>query len=224
MKKLYYLIPIILTILNVLPFSIYKDAVIQNNNGSLSPSHWKIASESISASLNLSGLNLTSNSTPSQNSKPPLFLVSTKANFKGFPFGAYFNNNLSSNNSGTTSNITISAYSILWIISDGLIILIALLLSFLLNRSKKSEDITYQNPQTPYDSTVNSVQVTPPQTSIIAEPYLNQNLAVDNNTSETIQHSMEVQQSLNSSELIQPQIILPDQDANEAPQTSNDAL
>lgn len=133
MKKLLYLIPLILIVLNLLSFSLYKDTVRLNKLNSLTPSHWLIASENLSASVNLGNVTPVSNSQAAQEANAASY-VSIGSTFKGFPFGAYFSKNNSSNSPGVSSSFDISAYSILWIFVDGLLVLITLLIAFFINR------------------------------------------------------------------------------------------
>lgn len=180
MKKLLYLIPVILLGLNFLPVSLYKDVVKANGLYSLTPSHWRYKTESYSGSINIT-VNPLSSSTPSnvaqlQKAAAAAEFVSSGASFKGFPFGAYFSKSSTSSNSTSSGYYNISAYSILWLSVDGLLILITLLLAVYLNRKKPlsfvenplSQDLSPAYSPTPNNAQPDAAPIVPSQSVPLA--------------------------------------------------------
>ncbi|MEO6760774.1 MAG: hypothetical protein ABI220_00140 [Candidatus Saccharimonadales bacterium] len=138
MKKLFYLIPFALLILNFLPVSVYKDTVKLVTLSSATPSHWRIAKFDLSAGS--TSLVPTDAVSPAQAEKiaNASMYISNGATFRGFPFGAYF----SKSSAQGTSSASASAYSILWILSDILLIAIAVLTVFYFDRRKQSGGVS----------------------------------------------------------------------------------
>ena len=114
MKKLLYLIPVLLIVLCATPFALYKDTVKpQGTLYTFSPSYWKVSIHINSSNDSLTPVN-------SANSAPTAF--TEKASFKGFPFGAYF----------SSSNFT--GWSWLWSLIDLIIIAATLVFAIRINR------------------------------------------------------------------------------------------
>lgn len=151
MKKLLYLLPLILLGLNILPVSLYKDTVKQTGVTALSPSSWHMANESVSFSINLGSITSLSAASAAQQAKDAQY-VSIGSTFRGFPYGAYF--------SKSTSDFSLSAYSILWAVVDGSLVIVAFLIAMILNRKpKNAHQLTDKiSPETP---PVNNYSVQP---------------------------------------------------------------
>ena len=133
MKKALYLIPVILLALCLAHVSLHNDAVYYKPGGtlnSLQPGHWKMRDYNLDASASVSQA-AAANSPSTQNEA-----YSQGAKFYGFPFGFYFSNDLKS----SVSSLTVSAYSWLWGLVDGLLIVITLLLAWIINRRPKAPD------------------------------------------------------------------------------------
>lgn len=136
MKKLLYLIPLLLIVLSFASISVHNDTVSYKPGGdlqSLTPSHWKMKDYNLNASIDLSQ---TSNNT---SASPKAY--SDGAKFYGFPFGAYFSND----QHYSSSSLSVSAYSWLWSTVDVLLIVATLLLAILLNR-RNNQEPSFQPP------------------------------------------------------------------------------
>ena len=165
MKKLLYLIPLALVLLNATPYALYKDNVglagqppVPNR---LAPANWTLLSFNINAtlsaplSISATAASLqTTNLNPS--TSPPL---SIKAKYKGFPFGAYFSNNISSTTKLSSASSQVSAWSWLWTTVDVLIVLLAYLIAAKLNRPRLPQAAESR-------STIDRSAYTPPAQSI----------------------------------------------------------
>lgn len=134
MKKLLYLIPLLLVILCATPFALYKDTVTHGTSlDSASPRHWKI----LSVDMSYSG-SLDRGSSILQELQPaPPAPYSQAATFKGFPIGAYFNRSSTSNGPVSSSSFSVSAVSWLWSTLDILLILATLYYAISVNRKTK---------------------------------------------------------------------------------------
>jgi hypothetical protein len=138
MKRLLFLLPLILLALNVTHVSLYKPSVNYSPNGQLyhlTPASWRQKSIKIAAPQNpyMQSGPLMGNGGMAPSSEP----LSHNAKFNGFPLGFYFSNHLSNDNSFVGQSVTITAYSWLWAIIDGLIVVAALALALVYNRSRK---------------------------------------------------------------------------------------
>lgn len=157
MKKLLYLVPLILIVLSALPVSLYKDKVnfllYENPNAKvdnledalkkLSPSHWKMQDYKVNASINpgLDSLPLESSEIDalldqqaSEAPKPePLYKDAT---FRGFPFGAYFSKSSSTGTVNNQASYSASGYSWLWAAADVSLVIASVAIAFAVNRKK----------------------------------------------------------------------------------------
>ncbi len=159
MKKLLYLIPLVFIALSAAGISLHKDTVSYKAGAdlqSLTPSHWKLQDYSLNVSVDLSK---TAN-TDSQQFKA----YSDGAKFYGFPFGAYFTNKQNSSVSG----LDVSAYSWLWGLVDGLIIIIALLLAWIINRMRPSAESLINSLSQPQPMPT-SMPIQPPPQQIVPQ-------------------------------------------------------
>lgn len=158
MKKLLYLVPIVLILLSVTPIALYKDKVdfllAKNPNAKiddlasaltkLSPSHWKMLNFNTSASGSLGsisfptdspdGVTMSGNQSPATPKPEPLYEGAT---FRGFPIAAYFSKDSDTNSGGFTGSTQASGYSWLWATVDGLLVLVSLAVAFKVNRQQK---------------------------------------------------------------------------------------
>lgn len=192
MKKILYLIPLLLLCMSALPVSLYKDkvdlAVAKNPDISsfedlselftkLDPGHWKFIEYQASASGSFSGSidfseelpEGTEENQPSvQPEQKPLHEV---AKFRGFPFAAYFSTSSTANTQTSLSSFTASGYSWLWILIDLILIIGSLVVAIILNRKKKTPVIpnsqtftqtNYVNQQEPA-TTIKPTSPEPPQ-------------------------------------------------------------
>ena len=110
MRRLLYLVPVVLLALCALAMPVYKDRVGYSASGvglSLSPSHWKLLSYSVSAQGVLSAAHSSGKS-----AKPDT--VSHGAKIWGFPAGAFLINHTNSSDSYYASSSAVSAFSWLW--------------------------------------------------------------------------------------------------------------
>ena len=216
MKKLLYLIPLLLIVLNVLPFSLYKDTIKLNTIDSLTPSHWQIASENMSFSGSLGSITPGSNAQAAQSVNLATY-VSIGATFRGFPFGAYFSRSVGSNSHGGSSNFDISGYSVLWIFVDGLLVLITILATFLINKKQRvsptanlsppSNPSNGIQPQPIYQPNVNASIIKPSQPTMPVSP-----------TNPVIaQQPLQITQP----DVPQPQVITPTQPQQPIPQVGD---
>jgi hypothetical protein len=127
MKKLLYLIPVLLIALCLTPFALYKDTVKPGSSlDTASPSYWKV-----SVQISMSG-SLTELS--SSTSTPATITYTQNATFRGFPFGAYFNHSSSSTTTNSSSSSAVSGWSWLWGLVDLSIIASTFYLAVRINR------------------------------------------------------------------------------------------
>lgn len=132
MKKLLYLVPLVLLVLNFLPMSLYKDTVNYGSSlDTLSPSHWKPRNLEVSFSASVGEAVASGNTGGSAGA------LSDGATFRGFPAGAYFSRSSDTNTPGVRSSLNVSAWSWLWAGVDGLLLLVSLVVAFLVNRRSK---------------------------------------------------------------------------------------
>lgn len=130
MKKLLYLIPVILIILCATPFALYKDTVTMGSSlDTASPRYWNV-----SVHVSFSG---TLNDSDTAQSAPKPSAYSDGATFKGFPIGAYFSRSSSSNSSSSSSSFSVSGWSWLWGLFDILLIAGSLYLAIRVNKRRK---------------------------------------------------------------------------------------
>jgi hypothetical protein len=157
MKKLFYIIPVILAILCALHFNVHNDTINHNPQGdlaSLKPSHWKTREYNIDASVSLAQPSSAGSS--SQTNTP----LSQRGKFYGFPFGFYVVNQQSTAN----SSVNFSAYSWLWATVDGLLIILTIVLAFFINRREtESESTTQLNNITTYSGSDHNYAPPAPQ-------------------------------------------------------------
>lgn len=170
MKKLLYIVPLLLLGLCVSSLSLYKDnvdyAIVKNPNAEftdiagaftqLSPSHWKMIDYQVSGSANLGDSEVFVGSDEEfqkhqAKQQPKVEPVSQGAKFYGFPVAAYFSKNSSTQTANSSSSVTASAYSYLWVAIDLLLIIGSLVVAVLLNRKKKIPTTSAQ-PFTPQAS------------------------------------------------------------------------
>jgi hypothetical protein len=144
MKKLLYLIPLILIGLSTLPLSLYKDKVdfaILKNPASFSgdfssvlttldPQHWKMINFSTSST---GSLEPAAENDTSQSEAEHIYEV---AEFHGFPFAAYFSANETSKTSTFTTHTEASGWSWLWATIDAVLIMGTLVFAIMFNRKK----------------------------------------------------------------------------------------
>ena len=138
MRKLLYLIPLVLLALNVTSLALYKDTVRYAPNGPLNvlvPSHWKIRDLNISASADLSQATVTTGNTVI----PPTPPLSQGAKFYGFPAGFYLKNGGTVNTTYSSSTSSVTAWSWLWAVADGLFIVATLGIAIVFNRRRASK-------------------------------------------------------------------------------------
>jgi hypothetical protein len=166
---LLYLIPLLLLILCDTNWALYRDTVNYSTTPpllSLTPSDWQLSNFSVSSSVSLQGLNFGSVGTP-PTTTPPL---NKGASFKGFPFAFYLSSGGSTHNANVNSTASISAWSWLWATADGLLILIALIAAFFVNRHLQHSYQSVLNPampagfgQQPLPATPSSLPTNPAQ-------------------------------------------------------------
>lgn len=131
MKKLLFLIPLLLIVFCASPFALYKDTVSHGTSlDSASPSHWKILSIHLSSSGTLGSENLVA----ADGNIPKPAPYSQGASFKGFPIGAYFSRSATTNTYNSSSLFSVSAISWLWSTIDLLIILATLYYAIRVNK------------------------------------------------------------------------------------------
>jgi hypothetical protein len=143
MKKLLFLIPVILLILNATPLALYKNSVNYSPNGmaySLSPSYWKQLKIIQSSHSPYKDMVFGS----SAGTMPSAVALSKGAHFYGFPVGFYFKKSGVLNQSLPGVPYTIEAFSSRWAIVDGSIIFVTLLIALFFNlrhgKSKLTEN------------------------------------------------------------------------------------
>ncbi len=215
MKKLLYLVPFILIGLSVLPISLYKDKVdfllsknpnakIEDLSGALtklSPSHWKMIDYQVSASADLGSASFsfdssdaeatTEQQTPEVPKPEPLY---QGAKFHGFPFGAYFSKSSSTNTANSKSSYSASGYSWLWVAVDLLLIVASLVISFKVNRKKKTEPIAA--PTQPLAQPTSNPDVTPidqPQATAVQSNVITPSQPVQTQPPQTVQPTQQPQ-------------------------------
>lgn len=179
MKKLLFLVPLILIGLSASPYALYKDEVdlaAIKDPGSLeesaaqatsfeeafellsklSPSHWRMLEYDVSASASLENVTLpddteSTDEAPQEPPKPdPLY---ENARFYGFPAGAYLTKSASGTTANSSGSFDAKAWSWLWAAVDGGLIFATLVLAILINllgRKKKDPAATNQVTSTPY--------------------------------------------------------------------------
>jgi|GEM_PF-4706500 len=135
MKKLLFLIPLVLLILNVTPWALYKNSVNYTLNGhpySLSPAYWRQLSlnENSHSSYQSTVIVDSSGTTPSA---VPL---SKDARFYGFPVGFYLKKANVLNGSLPGVPYTVTAFAWLWAVVDGTIVIVTLLAALWFNRRR----------------------------------------------------------------------------------------
>jgi len=151
MKKLLYLIPILLIILNLTPDALYKDTVgfsgKESTVESLAPGNWTIVNYNIGSSLaSPLALNATSSSLQTTNLSTVInSALSSNAQFKGFPFGAYFNNSDFTTTSYSKATEQISALSWLWSTVDLLLVILVFVIVYSLNKKDKKKTVNSQD-------------------------------------------------------------------------------
>jgi len=151
MKKLLYLIPLLLVVLNLTPGAIYKDTVgfsgKQTAIENLAPGNWSIISYNMGSSLaSPLALNATASSLQTTSLSTAINpALSTNAQFKGFPFGAYFNTTTSTTTSYSKATEQVSAWSWLWSTADLLFIILALMIAYQCNKKAKKKTVNEQD-------------------------------------------------------------------------------
>lgn len=159
MKKLLYILPLLLLGLSFTPITLYKDkvdlAILANPNAeiksldALLPSHWKSLEYSVSATTSAANsetedVQATADSSASSHNEP----LYESAKFKGFPFAAYFSKDKAYHNGSSTGSLSASGYSWLWASLDAALIVWAFLLAAWVNRMKPKapvQDIPINN-------------------------------------------------------------------------------
>ena len=135
MKKLLFLIPLALLILNATPWAIYKNTVNYTSNGhlySLSPSYWRQLNMKIAKSSDYQPM-----ATFSTAGTPPSTVPLSKgAQFYGFPAGFYLKKANVTNASLFGIPYTITAFSWLWATVDGAIVIVTLAAALWFNRRR----------------------------------------------------------------------------------------
>lgn len=143
MKKLFYLIPVILLGLSASSFSLYIDkvdyAIVKDPDVEvkqtadtytmLSPSHWKMINYETSGPIR--PVEVTDNG----DYIPPKAFHET-AKFYGFPVAAFFAKSDDSRTLLSSYTVHATAYSWLWAAFDGLLVLVSLAAAYILNRKK----------------------------------------------------------------------------------------
>jgi len=212
MKKLLYLFPLILLGLNILPVSLYKDTVKQTGVTALSPSSWHMANESVSFSINLGSISSLSAANAAQ-------YVSIGSSFRGFPYGAYF--------SKSTPDYSLSAYSILWAVVDGSLVIVAFMIAMILNRKPKNahQSVDKISSETPpvNNYSVQPVDSTSIETENIVRPVALNTRAQPINNVYNIASPPEVSAEFKSPDQLennnQPQIVTPTPMPSPTPQS-----
>jgi len=148
MKKLLFIIPLALLILNATPWALYKNTVNYALNGhpfSLSPAYWQ------QLSLNENHSSYQYQSTvivDSSGTIPSVIPLSKDARFYGFPVGFYLKKANVLNDSLPGVPYTVTAFSKLWAVVDGAIVIVTLLAALWLNRRRHfSQTATINEPQ-----------------------------------------------------------------------------
>lgn len=127
-KKLLYLVPVAFIVLNFFSITLFKDTV---NFGDTfyhgSPRHWSVK-------LHNSHFSGTLQEVDPNAPEPKVVPLSQDANFKGFPFGAYFSKSVNETTATSTSSYSVSGWSWLWLTVDAGLVLGSIYLAFKLNR------------------------------------------------------------------------------------------
>ena len=138
MKKLLYLIPLALLVLNAMPLAVYKNTVNYSPNSQsyhLSPSYWRQLEMKVpKPAFSQSTVFLSSGGT-----LPSAVPLSKGAQFYGFPAGFYFKKVNVLNYFLPNVPYTVTAFSWLWATADGLIIVITLAAALWFNRRRPSQ-------------------------------------------------------------------------------------
>lgn len=155
MKKLLYLLPVVLVGLSAASIPLYKDRVdyaYYSNEGSsgdifsditkISPNHWKMLNLSTDASGGLDDTAVTEDSAGSAatNEQSLADHLYKDAKYYGFPAAAYFTKSSTIKTSSFSSTTKASGWSYLWAGVDGALVLGTLLLAFIVNRKKVPKD------------------------------------------------------------------------------------
>ena len=145
MKKLLFLIPLILLALNATSLALYKNTVNYSQNAQLyhlSPSYWRQLTMKVPVSNTLSTVFLSSAGTP-----PSTTPLSKGAQFYGFPAGFYFKNTKVINGTMPGVPYTVTAFSWLCATVDGLVVVIALVIVLWFIRHRPSQTLDAKETQ-----------------------------------------------------------------------------
>jgi hypothetical protein len=160
MKKLFYLLPLLLLALNATTISLYKDKVdfayakhptahfddLESILTNLSPRHWKSLNYDAQISGSLGDVG-SSNSSSQAAAAKPLYQGAT---FRGFPAAVYFSKDQTTKTGGLTSTVSASGFSWLWLTVDGLLIIGSFILAFRINRKHPAPVIAAPAPFDPH--------------------------------------------------------------------------
>jgi hypothetical protein len=140
MKKLLFLIPLALLILNATPLAIFKDSVNYIPNGhlfSLEPSSWKqLSYKIIKRPYQQSTYYIGSSGTT-----PATEPLSQGARIYGFPISFYLKKNNVVNVGSPNPPAIVSAYNWHWALIDGLIIIVTLVFTIFINLHRSTKQI-----------------------------------------------------------------------------------
>jgi hypothetical protein len=147
MKKLLFLIPLALLILNATPWALYKNTInyTLGHPYSLSPAYWRqLSLKQAPHSIQFQSTVIVDVS----GTLPSAIPLSKDARFYGFPVGFYLKKANILNDSLPGVPFTVTAFSWLWATVDGAIVIVTLLAALWFNRRRRfSQTLTTNKTQ-----------------------------------------------------------------------------
>ncbi|HUC96599.1 MAG TPA: hypothetical protein VMR16_02955 [Candidatus Saccharimonadales bacterium] len=139
-KKIIFLVPLVLLALNATPWALYKNNVNYSSNGQLYhllPSYWRQLDITVAKAAHQSVYNSTI-IVSSTGTQPLAIPLSHGAHFLGFPVGFYLKNNDVITNSLPGTPAVVTAFSWLWVTVDSLLFVAALAICIWVNHRRTS--------------------------------------------------------------------------------------